>query len=158
MSEELKNQKAAAVYQTLCNTLDAENWKYKKEENYTISCGARGDDLPINVIIKVDADRQVVRVMSVLPFKIKEDKRVEAAVGICAINDRLVNGVFDYDINSGAIIFKMTNSYRGTELAPAVFAYLLYCTCQTVDEYNDMLLTLSSGILSLEEFVKKVAE
>lgn len=157
MADEQKGMQAKLVYQTFCNALDREEWKYKKDdEKLTIECGAQGEDLPIEFRITADADRQLLVLLSHLPFVIAEDKRIDLAVAICAVNNLLIDGCFDFDIGSGHMFFRVTNSFWDSTLSEDVCIELLYKACQIADEYNDQFLMLSKGILSIEKFLTSV--
>ena len=85
MSDEKKMILARRTYEMLCDALDARSWNYsKEEEKLLVHFGVNGDDIPINFVIVVDAERQLVRVMSPLPFKMSEEKRMEGAIAACA--------------------------------------------------------------------------
>lgn len=158
MSDAKKLEQAKATYGTVCSAFDSLEWKYKKdEENLKIECGVRGDDLPIELVIKVDAERQVVMFISHIPFVIQEDKRLDIALAVSAVNNLMVDGCFDYDVSSGHIFFRMTNSFIESNLGADVFRYMLVCSCQTVDEYNDKFLMVSKGMLSIEQFMTSLA-
>ena len=159
MADEKQLALAKITFDAFCRMLDNNDWNYKKdEEKLTIECGAQGDDLPMEITVKIDADRQVVMVLSHLPFVIKEDKRLEVAIAVSAINNALVDGCFDYDLANGRLYFRMTNSFIESKLSEEVFAYMLYCSCQTIDEYNDKFLMLSKGMISIEQFLSTLAE
>ena len=157
MDEQMKLEQAKNVFQTLCAALDHDDWHYKKdEEALTIECGARGEDLPMELLVKVDVDRMLVMLLSKIPFQIAEDKRLDVAVAVSVINNMLVDGSFDYDVASGRIFFRMTNSFAYSTLGEAVFTYLLFCTCSMVDEYNDKFLMLAKGMISLDKFISDI--
>lgn len=157
MAEEMKNAQAAKVYETLCAALDAREWKYtKEEERLLVRFGVSGDDLPMDFVIVVDAERQLVRLMSLLNFKFKEEKRVEGAIATCAANFGMADGSFDYDITDGAVVFRMTESFRQSTLGEGFFQYMISCACAMVDGYNDKFLAISTGILSVQDFVKSL--
>ena len=85
--------RANEIYNGLCAALDARNWKYKKDEAaLVVFFGVNGEDVPMQFIIKVDADRQLVRVMSPLPFKMSKEKRMEGAIATCVANYGMVDG------------------------------------------------------------------
>ena len=156
---EVKNLALAkSVYATLCRTLEKNDWRYtSNEEELKISCGAQGEDLPMELDIRVDADRMLVMLLSLVPFTIQEDKRLEVAIAVSAINNALVDGCFDYDITSGRMFFRMTNSFIESQLGEDLFSYMLFCSCQTIDEYNDKLLMVSKGMLPIEQFLKSMS-
>ncbi len=157
MADEKKLAQAKEVFETLCRTLDNHEWKYSKdEEKLSIECGAQGEDLPMNLTLKVDAERSLVMLLSHIPFPIPEDKRLDVAIAVSAVNNRLVDGSFDYDITKGNMFFRLTNSYLESVLGEDVIAYMLFCSCQTIDEYNDKFLMLAKGIISVEQFISTV--
>ena len=152
---ELKNlEQAKSVFTTLCQALDKHEWHYKKdEEKLSIECGAQGDDLPMEITVKVDAERMLVMLLSHMPFAIQEDKRLDVAVAVSAINNALVDGCFDYDIASGHMFFRMTNSFIESKISDEVISYMLFCSCQIIDEYNDKFLMLAKGMISMDQFL-----
>lgn len=159
MTDEKKIQEAKATFATLCRTLDKNNWKYQiDEEKLSIFCGAQGDDLPMEITVNVDVDKRLVLLFSRIPFAIQEDKRLDVAVAVSAINNALVDGCFDYNIATGSLFFRMTNSFIECELSEEVFAYMLFCSCQIIDEHNDRFLMLSKGLLSMEQFLSALED
>lgn len=152
--DELKLQNAQAAYAILCESMDALEWSYSKKDDLVIECGAKGEDLPMDLIIRCDVDLQLLQLFSHLPFAIEEDKRLDVAVAISVINNLLVDGCFDYDISNGDIFFRMTNSFMDTKPGFETIKYFIFCSCATIDSYNDKLLMMSKGILSLEQFLQ----
>ncbi len=151
-----KKMLAQQVYQTVCAALDARTWEYgKDEEKLLVHFGVNGEDLPMNLIIMADVERQLIRVMSPLPFKMDENKRVEGAVATCAASYGMVDGNFDYDISDGSIVFRMTACYRESTIGEELIQYMISCTCAMVDKYNDMFLALSKGIMTVADFIEK---
>ncbi len=147
--------KALAVFDTVCRAIDDENLKYDtNKEDMVVYLSARGDDLPINVIFKVDTNRCVLTVHSPLGTKAEEDKRIEFAIAVNAANYALVNGSFDYDISDGIIVFRMAQPFFDGFISEKVVKYLLYCVFSTVDEYNDRFLMLAKGMIDLSKFIE----
>ena len=154
MADLKKTEHARTTFGILCRALDNNEWRYTKNmEKLTIECGAQGEDLPMEITIKVDADRQIVMFLSRMPFAIQEDKRLDVAVAVSAINNAIVDGCFDYDIVSGNMFFRMTNSFMDSIISGEVFSYMLFCACKTIDDYNDKFFMLSKGMMSLEQFI-----
>ena len=158
MAEQEQLAQAKATFETLCKALDNHKLRYQKhEETLSVECGIQGDDLPMEFDIRVDAKRMLIMVLSKLPAKIKEEKRLDVAVAVSAINNMLADGCFDYDVASGNMFFRMTNSFLGSTIGEEVFAYLLFFACEVIDAYNDKFLMLSTGMLSLEQFLQSLA-
>ncbi len=158
MADEKTMAQAQQVYKDLCTALDNRDWHYEKdEENLVVHFSVSGDDLPMRLIMMVDADRQLVRVLSPLPFKMSEEKRMEGAIATCAATYNLADGSFDYDLENGQIFFRLTASFRESTIGDGLFQYLISCCCATVDQYNDQFLAIDKGMLSIADFMEKNA-
>ena len=150
----LETNNAERAYRTFCEMLDDQGWKYDRNDgNMEISSGAKGDDLPINILVKVDADKQLVTLLSKLPFKAPEEEIALTAIGVCAANFNMVDGSFDLNPQTGSIIFRLTTSIRDSLISKDAFEYMLYVSCSTIDNYNDKFLGLIKHTISLEEFL-----
>ena len=159
MSEEMILAHAKKTFAKLCSVLDDRNWNYEKdEEALRIDCGAQGDDLPMDIVIKVDPSRMVIALLSKMPFKIQESARLDLAIAVSAVNYLLVDGSFDYDITNGSLFFRMTNSFLESEMGEDMFSYLLLSSCFIIDEYNDKFLMLAKGMMSVEQFISAINE
>ncbi len=156
MAEEKDLKQAKVVFDSVCQMLDGEGWKYDRNDaELRIDTGVKSDDLPIKLIIRVDAERQLVTLLSHIPFAVAEDKLVELAIAVSVVNNRLVDGCFDYNILSGDIFFRITNTYRESILGEDMFRYMLYAACNMIDEYNDKFLMIAKGVISLEQFIQE---
>ena len=154
--DEKKMADALKVYQTLCEAIERREWKYEKEEEkLLVHFGVNGDDIPMQFILVVDAERQLIRVMSPLPFKMSEEKRIEGAIATCVATFGMADGGFDYDLSSGRISFRITASYRNSDIGDGLFQYMMSCACAMVDEYNDKFLAIDKGMLSIADFIQE---
>lgn len=158
MTEEQKNLiDAKKVYEALCAMLDARQWHYQKqEEKLSITCGAQGEDLPMYISMEVDAKRQLVLLLSQMPFAVAESRRAALAVAVSNANRNIVNGSFDYDYLSGKIIFRMTSSYRGCIVGKEMLDYMLGCSCVTIDHFNDKFLAVAKNDMSFEQILEYI--
>lgn len=153
--DELKLQNAKTAYTKLCESMDALEWNYtKNEENLVIECSARGEDLPMDLVIRCDVEMQLIQIFSHLPFSVPEDKLLDFAVVISVINNKMVDGCFDYNITDGNLFFRMTNSFMDNTLSFETIKYLVFCSCATIDSYNDKLLMVAKGMLTMEQFLE----
>lgn len=152
----MKMEHAKQIYQTLCNALDGRGWHYDTDaEKLLVGINVTGDDLPMRVVMCVDAERQLIQAFSRLPFNMSEDKRMEGAVAVCAATFGMVDGSFDYDLTNGSITFRMTASYMNSKIGEGLFLYLIDCTCAMVDEYNDKFMLLNKGLITITDFINK---
>lgn len=155
MSEDKELKQALSVYKALCDMLDERGWHYKKDiEELSIECGAQGEDLPLEIIIQVDKERQLVTLLSQMPFAVPESRRTALAIAVSQANNGMVDGSFDYDYLSGRIIFRLTSSYRASLIGKELLAYMLMCACYTVDEYNDKFLMVAKNEMTNEEILE----
>lgn len=155
MAETNKMAIAKTVYADLCSALEKRDWHFQKhDEDLVITYGVSGEDLSMDFIFKVDADRQLLRVLSRLPFTVPEDKRMDLAIATCVATNAIVDGSFDYDIKKGTILFRMTASFRESKIGNGLFDYLVGCSSHTVDLFNDEFLALCKGLMSLSDFIK----
>lgn len=152
MAEENQLKQAKETYNTLLKMLDERKWHYEKDdEGLEISCGVQGDDLPIEIGIRIDPEKHLVILLSPMPFSVPEKARDNMALAVSIANYGLVDGNFDYDFRSGRIIFRQTTSYRSSLLGKEAFTYMLIVACNTIDEYNEKLLFAAKSDLDLEK-------
>lgn len=155
MANENKLENAILAYRTICCALDARDWKYEQDKDkLLVHFGVNGDDLPVQFIIVADAERQLIRLMSPLTFKMSKEKRIDGAVATCAANWKMADGSFDYDLSNGRIVFRMTASFRDSSIGMGLIKYLIDCSCAMVDKYNDQFLAIDKGALSIADFLK----
>ena len=156
---ELNMEKAKEIYAVMCSMLDNEDWHYeKKEEDLVIKSGVRGDNLPIEFIMRVNPRNEIVSFMSWLPFKVEESKLVDIAVATCIVNYALVDGSFDFDMSDGSVMFRLTSSYKASTLGEELFKYMLMAALTTVDEYSSKFFMISKGMMSIEQFIASEKE
>ena len=152
---EVNVTKAKEVYTLLCRMLDNRDWHYEKlEDDLMIESGVKGDDLPIEFIMRVNPRNEIVSFMSWMPFKVEESKRIDLAIATCVANYGLADGSFDYNVADGSILFRLTSSYRESTLSEDLFEYMLMVSASTVDKYNDKFFMISKGALSIEQFIE----
>jgi len=148
---------ACKNFDILCDALDEKGWKYQKDvENLHIECGVQGDDLPMELHINVDEEMSLVILLSMIPLAVGEDKRIDTAVAVSAINNKLVDGSFDFNVSTGKLFFRLTNSFFDSQLSKELFNYMIDLSCAMIDEYNDKFLMLSKNLMSLEDFMKNI--
>ena len=156
MSESAR-MKAEEVFSTICKTFDGIGWKYTPdEENLILRCGFIGEDLPMDFYIRVKPEISSVILLSELPFRVPEEKRLSMAVAVCAVNDVIIDGCFDFDITDGQLVFRMNNSYMDCEPTEEVFRYMMGYSGGVVDAYNDKFLMLIKDLTTVEKFLAQI--
>lgn len=156
MMEEVKIKRARDIYNSLCEMLDAKNFKYiKHADKTTIAFAMVGDDFPMQFVLIIDAERELVRLISTNVATFPEDKRLEGAIVTSQTNYRLMDGSFDYDVMTGKVSFRITTSFADSLISKEVLEYMIGIASYTVDDYNDKFFMVAKGKMTLEEFFKE---
>ncbi|MBO5231501.1 MAG: hypothetical protein J6B88_02655 [Clostridia bacterium] len=155
MADEKKIELAKQVYSTLCAAIEKRNWNFEKdEEKLVVFFGVSGEDIPMKFVLIVDAERQLVRLMSPLPFNMSEAKRLDGAIATCVATFGMADGNFDYDLATGEVMFRLTASFRNSVVGEGLFQYMISLSCAVVDKYNDQFLAIDKGVLDINDFIK----
>ena len=150
-------KKALTVYKTLCEMLDDRKIRYEKNpDKMNVHFVMGGDDIPIEIVAVIDAERELIRMFSPLPFAFSEEKRIDGAIATCQVNYRLVDGNWDYNMRDGRLFYRMTSSYKQSLISKELLAYMAACLCFTVDKYNDKFFMINKGALTLADFIKSL--
>ena len=150
-----KEMEAKSLYKTLCQTLDNMKWTYSKEEDkLTIRTSAIGNDLSMKIMIRIDADRQVMYLKSPMPFTIPESTRDKMGKAIIIANYTMLNGSFEFDFSDGYLAFKMVVPYMESIISEAVCKYMIVLSCSMTDKFNDKFQALAEDRMTLAEFEK----
>lgn len=151
-----KEQRAKIVFDKVKAHLDGNKFKYDADDQeMSITMTVRGDDLPLPVFVRVHADRQLIRILSPIPAKMPEDKRIEGAVASAVANYGIVAGNFDYDMSDGEIRFRVTQSFLEGDVTDEIIHYMFGILFNTVDAYNDRFFMLAKGLMTIEQFIEK---
>lgn len=143
-----------AVYKTVCSALDSRNWHYdKKDEKLAVFLGIQGETGPINFIIQVDSQRQLIRVLSPVGFDMCEEKRVEGALATLTANYRMADGCFHYNLSDGKIYFQITAAFHDSQIGEKLILYMINCAQFMMEEYVPKFMAINKGMLSLQDFV-----
>ena len=147
------------VYDEIRKILDGIDWKYEgRDDKLIISSAIKSDDLPIEFLIVVNDEKEVVQYISKLPFCMPENKRVDGAVAVAVANYGMINGSFDYDINDGEIRFRLTQSYIDGVPGADFIRYMIGVSSNTVDAYNDKFFMLAKNMMTISDFIAKENE
>ncbi len=156
LKEQKKLMYGKEAFNSLCIALDSINFNYDKDvEKLMVRFGVNGDDIPVSIVMSMDVERQLVRLYSFFPFKVKSDKIAEVTMGTCIVNYRLADGSFDINVEDGTLLFRMTTSFRESLLGPKALEYMFSVAVTTIDEYNDKFEALNNGTMSLAEFMDR---
>lgn len=153
--EEKNAKRGREVFSRLCDVLDEEKWKYDRdEENLTVKFNLVGEDLPMDFLIVVDSQRQLLRILSRMSFAMAKERRLKGAIAINNINMKLADGNFDYDYRSGRIAFRTTTSFRESLISKQLIGFMVEYSGFLVDKYNDKLLMISKGLMEPDKLAE----
>jgi len=156
MSDAKNLKQAQQVYNTICSALDERNWHYTKhEKDLVVTFTVRGDDLPMEFVMYAEINSQLIRLVSRLPVKMSESKRVEGAIAVCAASYGMVDGSFEYDISDGEITYVLNATFRDSLIGHDLIIYMISCAGAMVDKYNDLFLMLNKDMISIADFIEK---
>lgn len=149
---------AQETYALLCATLEKRNWKFaKSEEELSVGFGVLGDDLHMSVRITVNGDRELVTSYTSQDWSVPKELRIPFAVGVCAVNNHLVDGSFDFDLTNGEVVYRITLSYHDAKLGEEAIEYLIDCAASTVDNVNDIMKDFVDGKIDFNEYLSRMS-
>lgn len=149
----MKVKNAVSAYQTLCNSLDKDNWNYGKDEKVlVVRYNETGRDLTMACLIMIDVKRQVVRFNSNLPIGASRQKMIDVAVACNIVNSKIAYGSFDLDISNGSINYRMTYSFMDCEPGEDFFRTMRCYATTVLDKYNDKFVDLITGRIQATDF------
>ena len=145
-----------AVYQIICSALDGEDLHYsKKEKDMAVVLQLRGEAGPVNFLIEVDAQRQLICLISPIGFKMSEEKRMDGALATLAANYGMIDGCFDYDLSDGSISFRMAAAYANSLIGEELILYMIACSEAMIEKYMPEFLAINKGMLKIQDFIAK---
>lgn len=157
MADTNQLKQAQTVYKALCNMFEVRELAYEAdEENLTVYSGAKGDDLPVAIRMRVDIERMLIIVHSQLPFEVPENRRLEMAIAVSRANYGLPDGNFDYDFTSGSLLFRMTSCYRDCLIGQELFEYMFIVSFGIIDQYNDLFEKVATTDMSVDEIMQTI--
>lgn len=160
MAADKKQIKAALkVAKIIRKHLDGRKWNYSvSSDELEFSFGVNTDALPFYYRIAVDAAKEVVYLSAKQNVFVPESKRIVMAMGICAINDHLVDGSFDFNVGDGSMLFRLVASYHDAEIGDAMVNYLINVAHSTFEDVNKSIINYVEDTIDQTEFLKQMMD
>lgn len=137
-SGERSTARAREMYGVLTGLLDEAGIAYSaNEQSLSVSSTAVGNDLPMPFTFLIDPSRELLAIVSDLPFSVPESRTFHTALGVCAANSVTFEGRFDFDYRAGRMRFVITSSYAAGDIDKKIFDHMLSVALNTIDMYND---------------------
>lgn len=162
MATEAGKAGAAELWNQLLAFFENASIKYEsiyapnEEGDYLLRTRFRGDDLPMEFLIGIDANRQVLFLKSLELVKVSEDKLPTVAMAVCAMNDKIFDGSYALSLKRGTVMFTYTIPFAGSLIHESVLMQMMAICNQTVDAFNDKLFALVNGMVDLDGFLKMI--
>lgn len=153
-NRKIANRKNAKImYDMICNTLREKNLKFIDfEDTRTVMLQIEAE-FPMNLMAQVDEERQLIRLISLLPVEFPEDKRIDGAIAAGMTNFNMFVGSFDFDYERGRTAFRMTASFLNSVISPDVILSLVGRSVTMLDDYGTKLCKLAEGQMSIEQYL-----
>ena len=150
-----KLQKSKEIFDGFCEYLKSNDCRFNKDdENLVVFFIIKSDNIEIKFIAKAEVNRETLRIMAMLPVNFGSGKRIDGAMVTTIATSGMANGSFDYDISSGNVMFKISQSFVGSKISPAVYDYMVDCAMMTIAEYFGKFLAVSEGKMTVPQFMK----
>lgn len=151
-------ERAAAAYKAITDFMDEAKLKYDSDPDKKVAfVTITGDDFPVTLMLQASEERQRVEVYSQMPFEIKQDKGVDVATALAAINARIAYGKFCLYFDKGLCTYENSEYINGLEGFTSEYGKTLVGPAYSiVEEYNDKLYAINKGLLSVKDFVAQL--
>jgi|GEM_PF-2253210 len=146
-----KMKKAAKAYSVMCKSLDEDKWKYVPvKEEYTVMYSEYNDEAgDVTCKYFIDAERELVRFVAVLPVVFTQDQYVDATVACCVLNNSLAFGGFSLHLKSGEICFNMANAIHDGVPGKDFFKTFRLRTSAVIHKYAANFQKLQKGEIKI---------
>lgn len=154
MATERQTELARKNFENLCMMLDAEAIKYvKSEERFTVQTGIRSKKTDILVSITLNADFSILSVACPVNVTVPENYAGQFAVAVSRINFAIIEGGYDYDPKSGAVLYRISTCYEESVLSEEALRYLLFTALRISDEFHGVLQTVVERAMTPDQIV-----
>ena len=153
--EEKSFKNAKKVYETLCGALDSIGWRYDRhDDDFIVTLGVNGEDIPMWLVLGVDADKELIRCMSRIPVEFDSENMVDGSIACAYATWRIIDGRFALDISKGEVNFEIASSFAGSLISKELIKYLVGTAVNTIDDFNDGIVAVANGSMSIGDFCK----
>lgn len=152
--------RAQQVFITICNALDHLGLNRHTDTNSDGSCtahaGVISDEFRLRLIFTVRHQIDSITLIVALPFTAPIPRRMWAAAAVCAVNLKLFEGLFEYNMEDGSIFFRMTENYYDAQIGEQQIRAMCYKATHFIDKYGIKLRRFCEGVVTLEEFLEDI--
>jgi len=151
--EEMNRKIAQNVYDMIITTLKSKDYSFLQSDGMKVAFQIEADDTPIVFSVVIDAERRLIRMIAGYSITFPQERRLDGAIATCSTNRNLVAGGFDYDYETGAVVFRISTSFAGSIISPDVFLYMVHRAYSACVLYDKKLERLAKGELPLASYL-----
>ena len=122
-----------------------QNPKSKIQNPQILQLAFQGDSGRWTCLAQADDEAQQVVFYSLCPVSVADEHYGAIAELILRVNDRLIIGNFELDIDQGDIRYKTSLDTEGDRLTPALMRRLVYANVHTMDTYLPGIIAVLAG-------------
>jgi|GEM_PF-2089371 len=157
MAGDKKQKLALKVSNTIKKYLDSQKWRYSvSNDQLGFSFGITTDRLPFQYQISVSPESESVYLSVGQDLVVPHDKRIAMAYALCAVNDYLVDGCFDYSVSEGKMSFRVVVAYGDAEFGATTVEYMINVAYSTLNKLNDAIVDYVEDRIDQREFLGKM--
>lgn len=137
----------------IISTLKSKDYSFLQSDGMKVAFQIESDDTPIVFSVVIDAERRLIRMIAGYSITFPQERRLDGAIATCSTNRNLVAGGFDYDYETGAVVFRISTSFAGSIISPDVFLYMVHRAYSACVLYDKKLERLAKGELPLASYL-----
>lgn len=142
MADRDNKKLATEIYRTFCTAFDTRKWEHKRADRkrqlrFPVSIGG----ISMDFTLTVDVDRQLVRMVAILPEKVSEEKIPEVSAALCQVNCKLADGSFDLDMTDYAVAFRITAFFHNSRIGEAFVENMINFAIACIKRYRADILS-----------------
>lgn len=120
----------------------------------SFTCAVKNAQIPFEIELVEAGSETGIFFSAYLPFRVPDDRFGPFLVLLCAVNNRLEEGCFKLDAETGALRFYLAERVLERCAEPGYFRRQIECVCALIGEYLDPLWTFRQGQIGLDGFLQ----
>ncbi len=120
----------------------------------TFACAVKNAQIPFEVELVEAGSETGIFLSAFLPFRVPDDRFGPFLVLLCAVNNKLEEGCFKLDGNTGDLTFTLAERILERTAEPGYFRRQIECVCALIGDFLDPLWMFRQGQLGLDGFLQ----
>ncbi len=138
------------ILDTLMDFFTQEGWSFKKHpDSPVLLMKIKGKNGTWNCTATVREEKEYFIFHSLCPVKVLPEQYETMAEFLMTINNKVLIGNFEMNLDNGSIRYKTSIKVKGDRLSPPLIKELVYKNIKTMDAYLPRIQAVSEGLLSV---------